>query len=142
MGQIATMIRAGMPVDRDGYYIKMDLQHAPIVTINLILNKTMKEPTLEQVQQFYEYLQGGDPPKGFHLRPHGRPKLTPKKAYQIIYVLQEGMRIIPDTYEQCWNCNGLFDTNCSGLYWESKGRHYCDSCEYLVPENYDNNKRL
>lgn len=69
------------------------------------------------------------------------PKLSAKKAYQIIYILQDGMRIIPDTYEQCWSCKELFDTYCSGLYWETKGRHYCDACSYQVPYNYDRGKK-
>lgn len=96
-------------------------------------------PSLEQISEFYEYLQGKSIPNGFSLS--GQPKLTAKKAYQIIYVLQEGMRIIPDTYEQCWSCKNLFDTHCGGLYWESKSRHYCEGCLYLVPENYDRGKR-
>lgn len=101
----------------------------------------MKNISLEQVKEFYEYLKGESVPDGFTLSTAGKPKLSAKKAYQIIYILQEGMRIIPDTYEQCWNCKELFDTNESGLCWESKGRHYCDGCEYLVPENYDRGKK-
>jgi len=101
----------------------------------------MSNPTLEQVKSLYEYLKGESIPDGFHLSKSGRPKLTAKKAYQVIYVLQEHLRIIPDTFEQCWNCKEIFDTNESGLYWESKSRHYCDECTYLVPYNYDRGKK-
>lgn len=101
----------------------------------------MSTPTLDQVKDFYEYLKGESVPDRFILSKHGRPKLTAKKAYQIIYILQEHLRIIPNTYEQCWNCKEIFDTNESGLYWESKGRHYCNGCESLVPYNYDRGKR-
>lgn len=97
--------------------------------------------TLEQTVSLYEYLKGEYVPNGFRLRKNGRPKLTAKKAFQIIYILQEHLRIIPDHYEQCWSCKGLFDTHSSGLYWESKQRHYCNACDYLVPLNYDRGKK-
>ncbi len=99
----------------------------------------MENIILEQAIELYEYLKGESSPGQFRLSKAGRPKLTPRKAFQIIYILQEHFRIIPDTYEQCWSCKELFD--CSGLYWESKATHYCNSCSYQVPENYDRGKR-
>lgn len=101
----------------------------------------MKTLTLEETEEFYKYLQGERMPETVLISLKRSPNLTPKKAFQVIWFLQEHVRLIPDTYEQCYNCKGLFDTNESGLYWESKGRHYCDLCEYLVPDNYDNNNR-
>lgn len=83
---------------------------------------------LELVKELYDYLQE-------HL------KLTPKKAFTIIYYLQEHLPIIPEHIEQCWSCKELFDTWSSGLYWETKGRHYCSGYDYLVPINYDRGKK-
>jgi hypothetical protein len=101
----------------------------------------MKTLTLEETTELYEYLQGESMPDTVLIPLKRTPNLTPKKAFQVIWFLQEHLRLIPDTYEQCWNCKGLFDTNCSGIYWETKERHYCDGCEYLVPYNYDKGRK-
>lgn len=65
--------------------------------------------------------------------------LKPKKAFSVIYFLQEHVSILPDTIEKCWYCKELFDSSEEGIYWESKGRHYCGCCSDQVPENYDRN---
>jgi hypothetical protein len=83
---------------------------------------------LDIIQNLYDFLQKDI-------------KLSPKKSFKIIYHLQEELPIFPDHIQQCWNCKQLFDTWSSGLYWESKSRHYCGSCDYLVPLNYDRGKK-
>lgn len=83
----------------------------------------------EVMQEFYEFLQD----KPFNL--------TAKKAFMIIYYLQEDLPIFPNHIEKCWRCGRLFDTWSEGLYWESKCRHYCGDCWGEVPENYDRGKR-
>lgn len=103
-------------------------------------NDNRKLDDLEWIEEFYNFLQGEDT-DGISFRRGYQPKLNHKKAYSIIYYLQEHCPVFPDTVEKCYNCEELFDTNSSGLYWESKGRHYCDACEHLVPENYDRGKR-
>lgn len=96
---------------------------------------------LEWVEELYLYLQNKE------LRPEagviGKSgiKLTEKKAFHIIWFLQEHLRVLPDHIERCNTCGSLFDSWESGLYWETKGKHYCDSCSYLVPINYDKGKR-
>jgi len=90
--------------------------------------------------EFFEFLKG-TAPDGIKMGHGHQPKLSPKKAFSIIWYLQEHMRVLPDRIDQCWRCGGLFDSWREGLYWESKGRNYCGSCDHEVPENYDNNRR-
>lgn len=58
-----------------------------------------------------------------------------------IWYLQEHFPVFPDNFERCGECGRLYDTDCEGLYWETKGKHYCGSCSYKVPQNYDRGKR-
>lgn len=105
--------------------------------INLLKNNLERNlEDIEWIEEFYDFLQG-EIPQGIHLRRGHKPKMSQKKAFSIIYYLQEHFPLLPDTFERCDNCGGLFDVNSGGLYWESKGKHFCDACEYLVPENYD-----
>ena len=109
--------------------------------IKLLKNNSKREDSdLEWIEEFYEFLQGECPESIHFVRGH-QPKLSQKKAFSIIYYLQEHFPVFPDHIERCDNCGGLFDTNCSGLYWETKGQHFCDGCEQLVPEHYDRGKR-
>jgi hypothetical protein len=109
--------------------------------INLIKNPDNKDWSDEQwLQEFYDFLQG-EVPESINFRKGYIPKLSPKKAFAIIYYLQEHLPVFPDHIEKCWNCGSLFDEYEGGLYWESKCRHYCGSCAYLVPENYDKGNR-
>ena len=84
---------------------------------------------VERVEEFCSFLQGK------------LIKLSAKKAFEVIYHLQEHFPVIPDHIEMCWNCKRLYDSNEEGLYWETKGRHYCAGCSQLVPENYDKGRR-
>lgn len=95
---------------------------------------------LSWIEEFYDFLQGECPddmrlPRGY------QPKLTPKKAFTIIWYLQEHFPILPSRIEKCWKCDLLYDSYSEGLHWESKGRNYCGGCSWQVPENYDNCQR-
>ena len=106
--------------------------------IKLIKNNDEKDwSDLEWIDEFYQFLQG-ECPETIHLKRGKQPKLTKKQAFSIIWYLQEHFSVLPDNIEKCWCCGELFDSYSEGLYWESKGRHYCGDCEYLVPDNYDN----
>jgi hypothetical protein len=96
---------------------------------------------LDLMEKFYDFLRGQDKKNGTYYNIKNAPKLSDGKAFSVIWYLQEILPVLGDHIEQCWNCKNLFDTREGGLYWKSKGRHYCDGCEYLVPENYDNCKR-
>jgi len=109
--------------------------------IKLIKNNDEKDwSDLEWIDEFYSFLQG-EFPKTIILSKTTQPKLTSKKAFSIIWYLQEHFSLLPCHIERCWSCKGLFDSDSEGIYWESKGRDYCGDCEYLVPDNYDNCKR-
>jgi hypothetical protein len=109
--------------------------------IQLLKNNEKRTDTdLEWVTEFYEFLQGHLPDSIGMGRGH-QPKMSAKKAWSVIWYLQEHFPIIPDQIEKCSNCDNLFDSWSGGIYWETKGKHFCDSCSYLVPENYDRGKR-
>ncbi len=109
--------------------------------INLLKNNDNRtDSDLEWVDEFYRFLQGEIPDRILLSRGH-KPKLSPKKAFAIIWYLQEHFPVIPDNINRCDNCGGLFDGNLEGLYWETKGKHYCGGCNHLVPANYDRGKK-
>ena len=109
--------------------------------IKLLKNNSGRiAPDLEWVEEFYKFLQG-EIPSGMRFGRGHKPKMSAKKAFSIIWYLQEHLPVFPDTIEVCWNCGYLFDADEEGLYWETKGRHYCCGCWHLVPENYDRGKR-
>ncbi|HDY67378.1 MAG TPA: hypothetical protein ENH85_06290 [Candidatus Scalindua sp.] len=95
---------------------------------------------LEWMDEFYKFLQGKIPDRITITGGH-QPKLNDKKAFTIIWYLQEHFRILPAHIEKCANCKYLFDIDVEGIYWETKGKHYCGGCDSLVPENYDRGKR-
>ena len=99
-----------------------------------------KKTDLELIKDLYTFLQGVTPTE-LSLKKCYQPKLSHRKAFTIIYYLQEVLPLLPDFIEPCHHCGVLFNTEEEGLYWESKGNHYCGTCEYLVPPNYDNNQR-
>jgi len=104
-------------------------------------NDNRTDSDLEKIDEFYRFLTGDEIPEGLtFLRGHA-PKMSEKKAMSIIWYLQEHLSILPDHIEQCSVCGCLYDSYNSGLYWESKGKHYCSSCSDIVPENYDRGKR-
>jgi hypothetical protein len=103
-------------------------------------NDERTDSDLEWVDEFYQFLQGVIP-ESIHVSRGHKVKLSPKKAMSIIWYLQEHFPVLTDTIESCHNCKGLFDSANSGIYWETKGRHYCGGCDHLVPENYDKGKR-
>jgi len=107
--------------------------------IQLLKNNDHRDiDDLEWLREFYQFLQG-ELPEGIHMRL--RPKLSHRQAFSVIWYLQEHFSVFPDTIEKCWSCRQLFNSASEGLYWESKGRHYCGSCNGQVPFNYDRGKR-
>jgi hypothetical protein len=90
------------------------------------MTKEQSAITIEDARELYGLLRGGPAPEGFTLC--GRPKLSARVAFSVIYVLQEKYHLIPDTFEQCVACLDLFDSAESGHYDDQTGKHYCDSC--------------
>ncbi|MHA1840457.1 MAG: hypothetical protein ACTSYW_00635 [Candidatus Heimdallarchaeota archaeon] len=109
--------------------------------IKLLKNNDERDlKDIEWIKEFYEFLQG-EIPSGMNIQRGHKPKMSGKKAFSIIWYLQEHLPLFPDNIVRCGNCGDLYDSGCEGIYWESKGKHYCGCCEDLVPYNYDNNMR-
>ena len=70
------------------------------------------EITIEQVRELYAMLTGGELPDGWRMPE--QPQLTPRAAFAVIWFLQERLRILPDHYERCKNCDEVFDTDYGG----------------------------
>jgi predicted RNA-binding Zn-ribbon protein involved in translation (DUF1610 family) len=90
---------------------------------------------LEWIDEFYRFLQG-DCPENIHLDKGSQPKLSRKKAFAIIWYLQEQLPVFPDNIERCSHCGELFDNYEGGYYSELEGRHYCESCDYNAETDY------
>lgn len=77
--------------------------------------------TIEDVNKFYKFLQG-EVPKDINMK---RPiRLSSKQAFDVIWYLQEVMKVLPDHYERCKTCGRLFDSDSEG---NTKTMH-CDNC--------------
>lgn len=83
----------------------------------------MKEITLEQTEEFYKFLQGVLP-DSINMNP--RPKLSQRRAFDVIWYLQEHLRLIPSNFERCCSCGDLYDTDDGGGTY--RNRCYCESC--------------
>jgi len=107
-------------------------------------NVSIEDSTLEKVQEFYEWLQGGAGPEKIEFRT--KPRLTEDEAFSVVYYLQEELGILPDCYEQCRKCKGLYDScnegtsidkdstivengkEVDGNFQEELYGLYCDNC--------------
>jgi len=103
-------------------------------------NDERTDSVLEWIDEFYDFLQGESPDTISLGRGH-QPKLSQKKAFAIIWYLQEHFPIFPDTIGRCSICGELYDANCGGIYWETKGKFYCEGCSDAVPYNYDRGRK-
>jgi hypothetical protein len=95
------------------------------------MGRSMIDVPFEPTEKFYNYLRND-------------LKLSNRKAFQIIYYLQEffdwededGNKhygILPDTFEKCRKCGDLFDTDNSGCL-----AMLCDDCrDKCCPEDDD-----
>jgi formylmethanofuran dehydrogenase subunit E len=104
-------------------------------------NDNRTDSDIEKVREFYRFLTGEEMPEKISMGRGHAPKMSEKKAFSIIWYLQEHLSIFPDTIERCSVCGELFDTNSEGIYWETKGKHYCGGCSDIVPYNYDRGRR-
>lgn len=89
----------------------------------------MAEKTLEEVESFFAFLQGAKMP-GFRFSENSPEiKLSAEQAYKIIYVLQEGLRVVPDKYEKCSICNSLYNIEEEGDHTERMVVWYVEEYE-------------
>ncbi len=99
------------------------------------------EELMPLLEGFYDFLQKKFVPEGYRLS--SLPKLTQKQAFTVIYVMQEYLHVIPDSFEACDGCGELFDSYSEGYYLDDEYKlngkklpkkfwgHWCDNC---VPE--------
>ena len=73
----------------------------------------MSDITVEQVQEFMDFLTGEEMPEGFTFQ-HA-PTLTRQQAFSVVYYLQEALHVLPDNFEMCQVCGELFDTDYDGF---------------------------
>jgi hypothetical protein len=66
----------------------------------------------EKIQELFRFLAYGEVPEDIFIkRP---PKLGPKKAFSVIYYLQEQTGVLPDNWELCKTCKEPFDSEKEG----------------------------
>lgn len=97
-----------------------------------------KKLTLEQTQELFDYLIGEYIPEQYLFVP---PKLDIEKAWDVIYLMQEHFKIIPDTYEKCYYCNEIFNTENSGHYCDCADCEQIKSCEEYHRQSYEDIKK-
>lgn len=86
--------------------------------------------TLEQVEDFYEFLMGRPPEHlGLRLARGDAPKLRPRAAFTVIWYLQEVLHVLPENFEACPACGHLFDAHRSGHLGRRQEHLYCDNCD-------------
>jgi len=91
--------------------------------------RTGEQVTTEQVIELFEFLTEGKLPEGWTCK---SPRLSKRKAFSVIWYLQERLGVLPDIVEQCCKCGDLFNDEAEGIHIERTGRHYCESCAYHV----------
>ena len=91
----------------------------------------------DKIEVLYQYLLGIKRPEGVICK---MPKLSPNRAFTVIWFLQEIMHCLPDNIEQCQECKELFDADSEGHYLDDEYRldgktlpkkywgHWCDGC--------------
>ncbi len=78
------------------------------------------------MERFYQYLRD--------------KKLSKRKAFSIIYYLQEHLAVFPDHIEKCSVCGNIYDSYAAGHYSELTNKFYCcESCE--PPGLYEREQR-
>ena len=104
-------------------------------------NRNENEEIFPKVCEFYDFLLGLSVPEGFTLK--HKPKLSAEEAFSVIYLLQEHLHILPDSFEKCDGCDELFDSDREGYYlddqYELKGRtlpkkYWGNWCYDCVPD--------
>jgi hypothetical protein len=100
----------------------------------------MEEKEFEKFEELYRFLRDGKLPEGMQMPKSHIPKMSGKKAFTIIWYLQEHLGVLPDNVEQCQDCQDLFDSDKEGFYLDDqyslKGKklpkkywgHWCDAC--------------
>ena len=81
--------------------------------------------TLDQVEDLVKMLIGHDVEDVYLAH---QPQLTRRQAFSVVYYLQEILCIIPDHYEMCGECDGIFDDRYGGGTRQGDNAQLCESC--------------
>lgn len=84
---------------------------------------------LEVVQELHAFLQGRLPASVSMTKP---PKLSAKKAFEVIWFLQEVSGLVSSNFELCGYCGYIYDSDSEGHSSEENGQ-FCGSCEHHCP---------
>ena len=87
----------------------------------------------DRENELYEYLRGIGLPKGVRI---GLPKLSAKKAFEVIWFLQEVIHVLPDHIEQCRVCKELFDAESEGYILSEEFNIITRRDKKTLPEKY------
>jgi hypothetical protein len=91
------------------------------------MKMSLSKVTINELQEFFEFLQGVIPNnEATKISFVSPPKVSKETAISIIYYLQEVMGIVPDTYESCKKCSDFYDSgneSCLAMYCEGCGCH-------------------
>jgi len=63
--------------------------------------------------------------------------LTKEKAFEIIWMLQEVVPLLPNYYEMCSECECIYNLSEGGEYVEDTQKFYCESCRPPYVEEAD-----
>ena len=85
-----------------------------------------------KLEELLDYLIKGELPKGVGCK---SPKISSKMAKEVLWFLQEVTKIIPDNFDICDGCGCLYKEGWL-KYFETNGKHYCDSCLDYAPVVY------
>ena len=88
--------------------------------------------TVEQIQEFMDFLTGNKLPEGFTFQQ--APKLTRKQAFSVVYYLQEALAVIPDNIEMCQVCGELFDYDSDGFILDGTSPDEWHKSHGVTPE--------
>lgn len=97
--------------------------------INLLRNNDNRtDSDIEKIREFYSFLTGNVMPEKISMGRGEAPKMSGKKAFAIIWYLQEHLPVFPDHFERCYNCGEIYDTYYDGSCVEEVGKTLCGSC--------------
>jgi hypothetical protein len=94
----------------------------------------------EKVNEFFQWLIGEKSIDRIRLKSN-QIKLSRYEAFNIIYVLQEHLGIIPDTFEMCSICGELFDEENSEYGYVSLETG-CEADNDLKEHNFQKEKQV
>lgn len=72
----------------------------------------------DKVDELFQYLMDKEIPSGICVK--SRPKLSPNKAWSLIWFLQEVTGCLPSQIERCDICGELYDSNAEGFWLDDQ----------------------